>query len=274
MTKRDELEERAAELALRRLHHDRPDRGGAEEAGLGAELADDPELRAEVRRYTDLLGLLPEALDERPPRPQVKERVLAAIRGADADGNPDPVNQHPVPAVPVAADRFRAPRWYGALAASLLLAVVALALFSGWLYVRVSAQQATIDRLADELTLVATPGVEVCPLRPTAAEAPYPEARGLLFLSGLRDRWYVRVANVEPAPEGREYRLWFVLGDEYRPVGVLRPGGDATVTLSGSDLPPDDRMTAAVVTLEPAGHAADHPTGPQVLFGDERMPMI
>lgn len=252
MTRRDELDERAAALAWRALDENRWVRGGADEAEM------DDELRAEVRAYTDLLGLLPSALEELAPRPEVKTRLMAAVRGAEGGG--------------AGADDPGPPRWFTTLAASLLVAVLGLGALCGWLYGRVSAQQATIGRLSRELSLVSTPGVEVCPLRPM--DAGPSEARGLLFLSGPRDRWYVRVANVGPAPEGRVYRVWFVVDDEYHPMGVLRAGAGDGVDLSGTDLPPAERMTAALVTLEPANAEATHPTGPPVLFGDERMPMI
>lgn len=272
---------------------------------------------AEDRRDLELLGLLAHELEERPPAPEVKERLMASVR-AGAAGEPSAAGSvAPVASLAAvregrepAADRSdagpraagRLPSGLALLVAALLLAVVGLAAFSGRLYLRLDDQQATIAalsrqleaasdeaqqlaraqgdlernrlHLASRLALVATPGTEVCPLHPRGEEPLYPDARGLLFLSGPRDQWYVRLANVEPAPEGRAYRLWFVLGDDFRPAGILHPGIDGAVELAGSRLPAPGRMTAVLVTLEPASRTPAHPSGPTVLYGDEKMEMI
>lgn len=89
MTRREALDERAAEIVLRALDEDRLGRGGAAEADAGVDAECGEELRAEVRGYTDLLGLLPAALEERPLPPEVKCRLMAAIREAAAEAAED-----------------------------------------------------------------------------------------------------------------------------------------------------------------------------------------
>ena len=139
---------------------------------------------------------------------------------------------------------------------------------------RLAAAGGEVADLSDRLALVATPGVEVCPLRPQGGSPLYPEAKGLLFISGPSEQWYVRVADLEPPPAGRTYRLWFVFGDEARSVGELLPGRDDAVVLAGRAVKSRREMTAALVTLEPAGQSAQRPTGPTILYGDEKMDMI
>lgn len=254
---------------------------------------------SEERLDAELLGLLAYGLEERPPAPYVKGRLMAAIRGeADAppaqagkpDGEVASLTDHRRQTVAPLADPSpaTASRWLPALAAALFLAVVGLAFFAGKQYGELERQQNVIvdleGRLAaaggevadlsDRLALVATPGVEVCPLRPQGSSPLYPEAKGLLFLSGPSEQWYVRIADLESPPAGQTYRLWFVFGDEARQVGELLPGGDDAVVLAGRAVKSRREMTAALVTLEPVGQSAQRPTGPTILYGDEKMDMI
>lgn len=338
-------DERAAERLLAALEAGGlPETVGAARAG-----ADEPdELLA--RLYTELLGLMPLALDERPPSPELRARVLAAASDeatVDAAGpeaeDPEGAEDREEPAVaafPRAAAAGRTaggrevsvdpagewqrvagggprrpagdpggappptavPRWFAAAAAALTLALVGLGLFAGWLHGRLDVQERTIaglrasleqtERRADalaaaqddlerlrldlasQLALVSTPGVEVCPLRPVG-ETAEDDALGLLFLSNAQREWYVRVARLDPPPEGRIYVLWFQMDrDRYVSAGVLEPGPDEAIQLSGTEMPTPDEMTGAAVTLERAGAQVDRPAGPVVLFGDERIGMV
>ncbi|HEX2253128.1 MAG TPA: anti-sigma factor [Thermoanaerobaculia bacterium] len=226
--------------------------------------------------------------------------TAAAPRGhGDSAAMPGAASRSAAPPV-----RASMPAWMLTMAATLLLAVLALGAFSGWLYARIghqeellatlqhdllqaerradvlAAAQGDVERrrldLASQLALITTPGVEVCPLHPVGDAPPFPEARGLLFLSNAREEWYVRLSGLGPAPPGRVYRLWFLMGDD-RPVdaGLLRPGADQAIALAGTEMPDPGRMSGALVTLEPEGETpAERPVGPQVLFGDEKMMMI
>lgn len=269
---------------------------------LRAEAPPGDPAEGEERLDAELLGLLAYGLEERPPAPHVKGRLMAAVRGEAAAppaeaGNPDSrvaslVDPRRRAAAPPAAPSPPVPgaasRWLPALAAALFLAVVGLAFFAGKQYGELEQQQNVIadleGRLAaaggevadlsDRLALVATPGVEVCPLRPQGSSPLYPQAKGLLFISGPSAQWYVRVADLESPPAGQTYRLWFVFGDEARQVGELLPGGDDAVVLAGRAVASRQEMTAALVTLEPVGQPAQRPTGPTILYGDEKMDMI
>ena len=344
----DELrsrEERVAERLLGALEGGEAPRAPARSGG------DEPdELLA--RLYTELLGVLPLALDERPPSPDLRERVLAAASDeatVDADGprrvefperaagregvgpaagsppaaaaaagtagaarggrrraapgpGPRGAGRHGAGSPAQAPRRTAVPRRLAAAAAVLALALVGLGVFAGWLHGRLDAQDRTIAGLrasleeterraealgvaqddlerrrldlASQLALVSTPGVEVCPLRP-AGDPPRTGALGLLFLSNPGREWYVRVARLEPPPEGQVYVLWFQMGeDRYVPGGVLEPGSDDAAQLSGAEMPTAEEMTGAAVTLERAGELVERPAGPRVLFGDERVGML
>ena len=267
--------------------------------------ADDEGVDPLARLYADLLGLVPYELDERPPAPGVKARVLAAARG-EAERRAS-VTAFPRRVAAAAEDetsrRPPLPRWLLATAAALALAVAGLGIATGVLAGRLETQQADLVRLADELdasrrraellavaqgalerrslglatqlALVANPGVEVCPLGPVGADPLHPQARGLLFLSMADRQWYVRVANLEAAPPGRVYRLWFLTADGgAMPGGELQPGPDEGISLGGRRLPDPAVMSGVAITLERQGEDPHRPTGPTILFGDEKMTII
>lgn len=257
-----------------------------------------------ARLYAEVLGLVAHELPPVPPRPALRAQVLAAARGEDrrASVSPFPLRVAK-PAAPAADRPAPLPRWLVALAAALALAAVGLGATTATLLHRLDLREATLARLADELeesrrraellahaqgaaerrslslatqlALVANPGVEVCPLGPTGARPLHPEARGLLFLSMADQQWYVRVANLEPAPPGRVYRLWFLTaGGGAMPAGELLPGPDDGISLGGRRLPDPAVMNGAAITLERLGESPHRPTGPMVLFGDEKMTIL
>ena len=286
-----DADRRAAEEALGRL-----------EAGEGMALGalPDPAVPDETARfYAELLGLLAAEPPPVPPSAGLSGRVLAAVRRGGRPPVPFPrrVTAAPPPR------RAPAPRWLAATAAGLLLAVLGLAGYAGWLHHRLEAESYTVDRLAreladtrhraaalarlqgalerrsvrlaSELSLVATPGVEVCPLAPVGPSPPHPEARGLLFLAPEGESWYVRLANLEPPPPGRAYRVWFLTaGGGAMDGGELVAGAGDELSLTGRRLPGPDRMRGAAVTLERAGASPRRPGGPMVLFGDEKMTIL
>jgi hypothetical protein len=120
-----------------------------------------------ARLYTEVLGLLPFALEKVEPAPQVRERLLAAIHGDETQpaaslqppaGTAPPRSPQelrpprPSPAaapVPAAARRPVPRRWPLALAATLCAVLLGL---SAWLYVQMGQRQRTIARLEEELT--------------------------------------------------------------------------------------------------------------------------
>jgi hypothetical protein len=286
---RDE-ERRAADAALAALAAPASRPGGADPL---------------ARLYAELLGLVAYELDERPPAPGLKSRVLAAARG-EAERRAS-VRAFPLRLAPAAAEeggrRPPLPRWLAVAAAALVLAVLGLGAVTAALVRQLDDQGAALVRLAGELgdsrrqaellarsqgalerrslslasqlALVANPGVEVCPLGPVGANPLHPQARGLLFLSMADRQWYVRVANLEPAPPGRVYRLWFLTADGgAMPGGELEPGPNDGISLAGRRLPDPAIMTGATITLERLGEDPHRPSGPTILFGDEKMAIL
>ena len=268
--------------------------GGEAAAGAG------PESRADV----ELLGLLPYGLEPVVPSPELRSRVLAAVRehGRAREGVADDPAAAPAP-IPfrrpesgTAAPPRRGGRWALPLAAALAALGIGLA---GWLSLRLGEREATIaalDRelaaageragrlerinaeldaarreLSHRLALATSPGMVACPLKPMDRE--YPEVNGLLYLSPGGGPWLLSVHHLEPPPAGGVYVVWFLSGDAPHHMGVLAPGPDRSVHIAADRMPGQESMTGVAVTLEPTA-AVERPTGPTLLFGDQRIDLL
>jgi uncharacterized coiled-coil protein SlyX len=126
-----------------------------------------------ARLYTEVLGLVPYELEPAAPRPEVKSRLLAIVRGDETLPGDETQEMEPRPAPPVrpvpvpvpAAPREITSRevpaargmamsarrrsvWPRALAAALFLALGGLC---GWLFLRQARMEETIARLETQL---------------------------------------------------------------------------------------------------------------------------
>ncbi len=276
-------EERAILELMERLGPDL-----AEAPGPGEEAAGTPD---EVRRsYLETLGALGAAGPRVTPPAQIKERLMAQVRGESGTLKP--------PATVLAVARIaaleRRSRWMVRIAAALAIALLGLA---AWQFRRLENQRHTIANLEAQLdslrveqvelasarglltdlrqrlTMVTTTGAEFCLLKPYGAQPSHPGARGTLVVSSDRSGWYLRVAGLEPCAGGRIYHLWFVTDG-----GTLRaatfdgmPSG-AEMELSEGDAVPVE-LRAVKVTLE-SGPDSPGPTGEPILYADEAMQLL
>jgi hypothetical protein len=240
------------------------------------------------REYVELLGLVGGGVEPIPPPPAVRERLLARVAGGAA-APPPPATVPSLGSPPSTAPR----RWALPLAACLALA---LAGFAGFQATQLASQRATIEQLSrrleeveartptvaalrDELAemrsrlaFVTRRGVEICALRPMAAEARRADSRGILYVAADHQHWYLTIDSLMPCKQGRSYQLWFV-PEEGEPVsaGIFDVGEGVRVELSSDTMPAGTR--AVTVTLEPSG-GSPLPTGPAVLHGDEVMAVL
>lgn len=296
----DDREERTILEALAAL-----ERGGPGAAG-GAASAAGGVVDEEARAYIELFGALPRGLEPVAPSAGARERLLSAVRtgaagGAAAAGplpfrRPEADSGGPAGARPARSAGRSAPRWALPLAAALAALAFGLA---GWLGLRVAEQESTIaeltrelsaageqsasleranadlallrDELSRRLALATSVGMVACPLKPMDDE--HPEAQGLLFMSPDGGPWLVSVHDLEPPPEGSSYVLWFLGRDRPHRVGVLAPGPDRAVQISAETMPGHETMTGVAVTLEKTPQA-ERPSGPMLLYGEERIAII
>lgn len=246
------------------------------------------DLPAPERAYVELLGLLAYGLDPVAPSPELKQRVMEAAKAADGEP-PRAVRPAPPPVAPLRRPARPGSRWLP-LAAALALVAIGVSVFLGYRSIEQSRRLADLNRRLDEvmqrserlaevrhdlswqLAMVTSPGIEVCPLRPQGEEPPQPRAHGLLFLSPERGAWYLRIRNLEPRPDG-VYTLWFLRDGAPINGGVLTPGPDLDVELTNENMPSGPWMNGVAVTLE-SGPSVDRPTGPMLLFGDEKMTVL
>lgn len=117
--------------------------------------------------------------------------------------------------------------------------------------------QAEIDQLRSQANATA---YELAP-----AGAGPAGALGTAFFT-LSGTGVITVANLEQAPEGRSYQVWYYPTEDAEPI----PGATIPVDAQGSGytlIPADVGLfTSVAVTLEPAAGSTT-PTGPEILRG-------
>jgi hypothetical protein len=186
-----------------------------------------------------------------------------------------------------AASRRSPRRWPLALAAVLSFLLLGL---SAWLYLQLGQQQQTIATLQQELdaerarvaevtaeaqkiqaaaldmrekfSLVTSPAVEVSPMRPVGSPPPQPYARGILFVASNHQHWYVSFDGLQPAANGKAYKLWFVADQGAVSAGSFTAKPGEPIELSSKHMPAGTK--GVVVTLE-EDPQAPAPTGPEIL---------
>ncbi len=250
---------------------------GDERSALEAHLAGCPacrEVLADEERAVDALG---HAVPQVRPRPELKAKVLAAAtsRGQVVD----------FPAPGTATQPGVARYWYAPWLVAAAAAVLAVATSVGLVRAR-----AEIDRLRGEIVAVESRLADADQRTVTAtAEAreqraaldvlaspdlvrttlegvpPTPNARALALLSPSQGTLLMSARGLPPAPPGRVYQLWAIVGSTPISAGTFVPGADGTsrvlAQVNLSALP-----AALAVTLEPEG-GVPSPTGPKVMLG-------
>ena len=195
------------------------------------ELAEVEAHLAGCERHPEMAGLLDAAgslafvAEERQPPPELKQRLMAAVR---AEAAPSRETVKRPAAAPLAWLRraFSTPRLGYGLAAAMAAILVAVIL-------------STADR-GDETgdTLVRT-----------FSEAGV--SGKVIYIPNQRVA-VMEVIGLEPAPAGQTYQVWAIADDEPASIGFLEVPGDGTASSAMSDIRLSDGQTVAV-TLEPAG---------------------
>jgi len=119
--------------------------------------------------------------------------------------------------------------------------------------------QAAMERMRVNFALVTAPAVKVSPLRPVDEQSP---ARGILFVAADNQHWYLAVHDLPPAPEGRDYQLWWVAEEGTFSGGVFDLEAGEKKELYSETMPAGTRDV--LITLEPA-RGVSKPTGPEIL---------
>lgn len=252
-----------------------------------------------ARLYTELLGLLPLELPPVTPRPEIKQRILAAIQAGEAPTEiPSPRAAEPreprggtvLPWPVQAPPPVRPARWPLALAAALALAFLGSGAFFYSLWSRQNqeigrlrgelnaslvrlrnaergqadgaAALARLRQLEEQIGIVSSPDVARAKLLPLEGSG-LAGASGNLYVMADHQHWYLSVHGLKTPESGKHYRLWFVndKGEPYD-AGVLHARSNAPSELVDAKMPAGP--LTAVITLEP-DPGFPTPQGPPVL---------
>jgi len=242
----------------------------ADQRVLDQHLSECAECRRELADWENTAASL--ALSARPvePSPHVRDRIMSAVRREKQDPQPDPRaerdphSQRDPRVVPFRQSRREV--WasfgqVGAIAAAVLCLVLIIWIIVLWQQNRalrrnmdfmsrdMRAMQEELNRSNEFVTILSTPGARVASL---AGTGPAPDATAQLVYDRTGNA--VLMANGLPrVPQGKEYQLWFIVGNRPIPGRTFAPDdvgrGELSIEI------PRQALESAVfaVTLEPAG---------------------
>jgi anti-sigma-K factor RskA len=204
-----------------------------EERAFSRHLSECAECQSELMEWENTAAALALSASAEEPSPEVRERIMSAIRA-------EKVVQFPA---------TRRSVWtsfgsLGAIAAAVLFLALIIGIVVLWQQNRAVQTELAFARL------VTTPGAKMTELAGTeqatgaTAKIAYDKTgHAMLMASGL-----------PPAPQGKEYQLWFIVGSKPpMPGKSFAPDEAGQGTLV--DQVPQEAMESAVfaITLEPAG---------------------
>ncbi|MBA3356827.1 MAG: anti-sigma factor [Pyrinomonadaceae bacterium] len=267
----------------------------AEMRDLESHLQSCAECRSQLSEWEGTAaGLAFASLEARPLEPsrQLRGRILEAVRadatgrgfqvgsplgvgarGTTKDGENSQRRPQPSNVVPLKQPRtWSSAQTWGAIAAGLVLVGLVASLFVLWrqnrearqelarLSAQVSDAQQQLGQQREAIEIVSAPGTR---MRELAGTKLMPEAHAMLAYD-KSGRAILMAKGLPPAPAGKAYQLWFIVG------GKPMPGKVFTTDASGSgalkdQVPPEARNAAVfAVTLEPK-NGVQSPTGEMYL---------
>lgn len=175
---------------------------------------------------SDWLGM---AAAPRPPRPELKDRVLQRAVGA------------------------RAVRWSTLLAAALAGVLVG----GGVLWQRAGRLAVDLAAARDTLSLLRQPGGRVLMIPVTTAGQP---GAMTIYADSLTRRWLVTCHHLAPNIPGQAYQLWFLTGTGARPAAVMLMDRDTPMVMTMEAPAGAERVTGIAMSVEPRS-GSPAPTG-------------
>jgi anti-sigma-K factor RskA len=238
-------------------------------------LATSAEARQEVAELRETAALLALGGPVTEPSPDLRARVLEVVSASKVRSLPS----SPTSLVP---GRRTSPLLWGALAASLLIAV-GLGLRAARLGDELTHQRADLaardstiaeqarslaaqdQRLAatdSTLASLLSPGVQLVQL--TASGDPDPQIQ--LFWDRRHNTAVLHASRLRPVAAGRTYQLWFIKDGKPVPSITFNVAAAGEALVPQVAVPSEGRISAAAVTEEPAG-GSPQPTTPILLVG-------
>jgi anti-sigma-K factor RskA len=237
------------------------------------------ECRAELEEWRDTASALAFTASPAEPSPTLRSRILETVR-AENNARSLPKLEDKVKGETAAASNVIAmpqSRWsraqtFGAIAASLAIAVLAASLFLTWLRlnqtrkelaryetaIEVLARRVEQEREAREL--LTSPQSQNALLAGTNMA---PGARAQLVFDRRTGQAMLFAYDLPPVPAGKAYQLWFISGGKVMPGKVFTPDTSGRVMIN-EQVPVNNLDSSPVfaVTLEPSG-------GVQVATGEK-----
>jgi len=264
--------------------------GDRQRRALDAHLAGCADCRAELQALRDAAASLVYTAAPQSPSPELRARILTAIkshpqdaRRAPAGGGAATASQTSNVTRPDEFERRREAREvrigrrllvFGSLAASLAVAALLVTLALAWqrnarLQGELARLSETVNRTQQELArtradreLLAAPAARTATLSGTKVAE---RAHARLTFDAQTGRAMLTAADLPPAPAGKAYQLWFIAeGKPPMPGSVFQPDARGHAEMHET-IPPEGRNAAVfAVTLEPAG-GTSAPTGEMYL---------
>jgi anti-sigma-K factor RskA len=192
------------------------------------------EARAELRAFSDTVGGLAVAVTGPEPRPELRDRVLAAAHAETQN------------VISLDRGRRRLTPVLGAAAAVAAAVAIGLGVYAVTLADELDDTRTALEQQEDAAAILADPSAESVALR---------SGDGKLVVAPGGDAVLV-VDGLAPAPDGKTYQAWVVIGDEPLSAGTFESGGARTVVPLQEQV---GRSAVVAVTVEDAG-GAEAPT--------------
>jgi hypothetical protein len=246
------------------------------------------------RLHAETIALLPYALDLVAPPAGLRGRLLTTVVGdatqevthlqalPEAVAPPPPSPTFAAHGRAAMARRRRGGAWLAAAAA--VLAIAGLGLWAAYLQSELAAsrarlawaerewkaeaelQRASLQQLEESWQQVTAAAVTIFPLRCPTGRGPAANARVYVYLPPDRSQWALAAHGLAPEPPGREYQLWFLVGDRPQSAGCFHmEAGRAVVAMPEK---PPAGITGLAVTVEPKG-GSPRPTGDMILVAQQ-----
>jgi anti-sigma-K factor RskA len=230
-------------------------------------LAENPELRQELRTFQETMGMMSYNVPIVEPPAHLRQRTLAvgavslALRGSQSDPQREIQNK--------AKDRrtTQFPRsWVKLVAAIAAIAAIAFGIDNFRLRHELSiAQRGDVERVAD---LLQKPDSRLVAI---AGQENQSNTSGtLLFRKGQWQQVVLSLSNLPPLPPGEVYRLWLSL-DNNQTIFCgefnTNASGSVFVSINPPQLPPQGTKTTAIFVTKSNTTEPLKPTGKRVAAG-------
>ena len=233
-------------------------------------LATCAECRADLDGWRDTAGALAYVAEPFEPSPQVRDGILESVRAESSHARVPANVIHLKPTSPRRLSLF--PR-FAAIAALLIFVTLIVGLVILWQQnrtartelARLSAQNEGVRRARERdqklLELLSSPGTRIAQL---AGTKDAPAAHAILAYDPKSGRAILMTDGLPPAPAGKAYQLWFIVGGLPLP-GVVFATDAGGKALSANQVPAEALQTAVFAVTQETASGARTPTGPILL---------